>query len=87
MIAPRRGPTSRERRSRSSTWSRTSCLARQGTERPCRWNGLRELEARIAFIFGAREEVERIEQYHRDYNVVEHDAPLHGTRGLFRTNG
>ena len=46
-----------------------------------------ELEARIAFIFGAREEVERIEQYHRDYNVVEHDAPLHGTRGLFRTNG
>jgi fructose-1,6-bisphosphatase I/sedoheptulose-1,7-bisphosphatase len=45
------------------------------------------LHQRIAFIFGAREEVERIEQYHRDHNVVEDDAPLYGRRGLFRTYG
>ncbi len=44
-----------------------------------------DLHQRIAFIFGAREEVERIEQYHRDYNVVERNEPLYGTRGLFRT--
>ncbi|MGH4021662.1 MAG: class 1 fructose-bisphosphatase [Pseudonocardiaceae bacterium] len=46
-----------------------------------------DLHQRIAFIFGAREEVERIEQYYRDHNVVERDEPLYGTRGLFRTNG
>jgi fructose-1,6-bisphosphatase I / sedoheptulose-1,7-bisphosphatase len=46
-----------------------------------------ELHPRIAFIFGAREEVERIEQYHRDDNVAEYDTPLFSTRGLFRTNG
>jgi fructose-1,6-bisphosphatase I/sedoheptulose-1,7-bisphosphatase len=46
-----------------------------------------DLHQRIAFIFGAREEVERIEQYHRDHNVVEDEAPLYGTRGLFRTTG
>jgi len=46
-----------------------------------------ELHQRTAFIFGAREEVERIEQYHRDHNVVNDEAPLYGTRGLFRTNG
>ncbi|MGB8962508.1 MAG: class 1 fructose-bisphosphatase [Pseudonocardiaceae bacterium] len=46
-----------------------------------------ELHQRIALIFGAREEVERIEQYHRDHNVVEYDTPLFRTRGLFRTNG
>jgi fructose-1,6-bisphosphatase I / sedoheptulose-1,7-bisphosphatase len=46
-----------------------------------------DLHQRIAFIFGAREEVELIEQYHRDHNVVEDDAPLYGTRGLFRTTG
>jgi len=46
-----------------------------------------ELHQRVAFIFGAREEVERIEQYYRDYNVAEYDTPLFSTRGLFRTNG
>ncbi|MBV9160426.1 MAG: class 1 fructose-bisphosphatase [Pseudonocardiales bacterium] len=46
-----------------------------------------DLHQRIPFIFGAREEVERIEQYHRDHSVVEDDAPLYGSRGLFRTNG
>jgi len=45
------------------------------------------LHQRIGFIFGSREEVERIEQYHRDHNVREYDAPLFGTRGLFRANG
>lgn len=46
-----------------------------------------DLHQRIALIFGAREEVERIERYHRDHNVITDDAPLYGTRGLFRTNG
>ncbi len=45
-----------------------------------------DLHQRIAFIFGARQEVERIEQYYRDHNVVEYDTPLFSTRGLFRTN-
>lgn len=45
-----------------------------------------DLHQHIAFIFGARDEVERIEQYHRDYNVVERDEPFYGTRGLFRAN-
>jgi fructose-1,6-bisphosphatase I/sedoheptulose-1,7-bisphosphatase len=38
---------------------------------------------RIGFVFGARNEVERIERYHRDHNDFEYDAPLFGTRGLF----
>jgi len=40
---------------------------------------------RIGFVFGARNEVERIERYHRDHNDFEYDAPLFGTRGLFKT--
>jgi fructose-1,6-bisphosphatase I/sedoheptulose-1,7-bisphosphatase len=40
---------------------------------------------RISFVFGARDEVERIERYHRDHNEFEFDAPLFGTRGLFKT--
>jgi hypothetical protein len=35
-------------------------------------------------VFGARHEVERIEQYHRDHNERAYDAPLFGARGLFR---
>jgi fructose-1,6-bisphosphatase I/sedoheptulose-1,7-bisphosphatase len=42
------------------------------------------LHQRSGFVFGARNEVERIEQYHRDHNVRPHDAPLFGSRGLFR---
>jgi fructose-1,6-bisphosphatase I/sedoheptulose-1,7-bisphosphatase len=42
------------------------------------------LHQRTGFVFGARREVERIEQYHRDFNKREYDAPLFGTRGLFR---
>jgi fructose-1,6-bisphosphatase I / sedoheptulose-1,7-bisphosphatase len=43
------------------------------------------LHQRIGFVFGARDEVERIEQYHRDHDAAEYAAPLHGSRGLFRT--
>lgn len=39
---------------------------------------------RISFVFGARAEVERIERYHRDHNEFEYDAPLFGSRGLFK---
>ncbi|HEX8739626.1 MAG TPA: class 1 fructose-bisphosphatase [Casimicrobiaceae bacterium] len=39
---------------------------------------------RVGFIFGSGDEVERIERYHRDSNLREYDAPLFGTRGLFR---
>ncbi len=44
----------------------------------------RGLHQRTGFVFGARAEVERIEQYHRDYNERPYDAPLFGARGLFR---
>jgi len=42
------------------------------------------LHERTGFVFGSRREVERIEQYHRDYNERPYDAPLFGARGLFR---
>jgi fructose-1,6-bisphosphatase I/sedoheptulose-1,7-bisphosphatase len=42
------------------------------------------LHQRSGFVFGAKHEVERIEQYHRDFNQKPYDAPLFGTRGLFR---
>lgn len=42
------------------------------------------LHQRTGFVFGARREVERIEQYHRDSNERSCDAPLFGARGLFR---
>ena len=42
------------------------------------------LHQRIGFMFGSRREVERLEQYHRDSNQREYDAPLFGVRGLFR---
>jgi len=41
------------------------------------------LHERIGLIFGSREEVERIERYHRDHNLREYDAPLFAVRGLF----
>ena len=43
------------------------------------------LHQKSGFVFGARHEVERIEQYHRDHNQKPYDAPLFGTRGLFRS--
>jgi len=42
------------------------------------------LHQRTGFIFGSRPEVERIERYHRDYNVRPFEAPLFAARGLFR---
>jgi fructose-1,6-bisphosphatase I/sedoheptulose-1,7-bisphosphatase len=45
------------------------------------------LHQRSGFVFGARHEVERIEQYHRDFNQKPYDAPLFGARGLFRAAG
>ena len=43
-----------------------------------------EVHQRIGFVFGSAEEVERIEQYYRDHNARDLDAPLFGMRGLFR---
>ncbi len=44
-----------------------------------------KLHQRIAFIFGSREEVERIERYHlEDGGDSELDLPLFNARGLFR---
>jgi fructose-1,6-bisphosphatase I/sedoheptulose-1,7-bisphosphatase len=45
------------------------------------------LHQRTGFVFGARHEVERIEQYHRVHNERPYDAPLFGARGLFRAAG
>jgi fructose-1,6-bisphosphatase I / sedoheptulose-1,7-bisphosphatase len=42
------------------------------------------LHQRVPLIFGASEEVERIERYCRDPDEA-YDAPLFGVRGLFRT--
>ena len=38
-------------------------------------------------MFGAADEIERLETYHREYNEREYDAPLFGARGLFRATG
>ncbi len=42
------------------------------------------LHERCGFIFGSKNEVERLEWYHREFNKREYDAPLFGVRGLFR---
>ncbi|MBL8445119.1 MAG: class 1 fructose-bisphosphatase, partial [Zoogloeaceae bacterium] len=46
------------------------------------------LHQRIAFVFGSREEVERIERYHAapDEEADFTDMPLFNTRSLFRTH-
>jgi fructose-1,6-bisphosphatase I/sedoheptulose-1,7-bisphosphatase len=41
--------------------------------------------SRTPLIFGAAEEVERIEAYHRDPEMGRYDAPLFAERGLFRS--
>ncbi|MBK6690079.1 MAG: class 1 fructose-bisphosphatase [Deltaproteobacteria bacterium] len=46
-----------------------------------------DLHQRAGVIFGAREEVERLVRYHRDHNQKEYEAPLFGTRGLFKDPG
>jgi fructose-1,6-bisphosphatase I/sedoheptulose-1,7-bisphosphatase len=44
-----------------------------------------KLHQRIAFVFGSREEVERIERYHAEDNGdADLDLPLFHPRGLFR---
>ncbi|GAB6049245.1 class 1 fructose-bisphosphatase [Hydrogenophilus islandicus] len=43
-----------------------------------------ELHQRIGFVFGSREEVERIEQYHNDPNASPVELPLFAERTLFR---
>lgn len=45
------------------------------------------LHERIGFVFGSKQEVERIAGYHADETPVEFDAPLFGSRGLFRGLG
>ncbi len=49
-----------------------------------------EIHQRIAFVFGAREEVERIERYHAEHYDEPEDAdldlPLYASRGLFRAS-
>jgi fructose-1,6-bisphosphatase I/sedoheptulose-1,7-bisphosphatase len=42
------------------------------------------LHQRIGFVFGAREEVERIERYHRECDDFEYEAPLFGFRNVLR---
>ena len=46
----------------------------------------RSLHERSGFMFGAAEEVERLELYHREFNQRAYDAPLFGARGLFRAD-
>ncbi len=43
-----------------------------------------QLHQRISFVFGARDEVQRIEDYHGEIHEVLDSWPLYGTRGLFR---
>ena len=42
------------------------------------------LHQRIGLIFGSKNEVERIERYHKDPAPAEAETPLFATRGLFR---
>lgn len=42
-----------------------------------------ELHQRIGLVFGSKNEVERIERYHRESNTRQYDAPLFAERGLF----
>ena len=44
-----------------------------------------EIHQRVPFIFGAADEVRRIEHHHSESNDNPSTSPLYGTRGLFRT--
>ena len=44
------------------------------------------LHQRIAFVFGASEEVQRIEKYHSENNEPADVSPLYAARGLFRAS-
>jgi fructose-1,6-bisphosphatase I/sedoheptulose-1,7-bisphosphatase len=43
-----------------------------------------DLHQRIGLVFGSKNEVERIEQYHREPLEKEHNTPLFAERTLFR---
>lgn len=45
------------------------------------------IHQRTGLVFGAAEEVQRIERYHRDHNVRPFPAALFNPRGLFRDTG
>jgi fructose-1,6-bisphosphatase I/sedoheptulose-1,7-bisphosphatase len=45
------------------------------------------IHQRVGLIFGAREEVERIEALHADAGLPRFDAPLFGARGLYLDTG
>ena len=45
------------------------------------------IHQRTGLVFGSSTEVRRIEAYHRDHNERRFDAPLFGSRGLFRDAG
>lgn len=44
-----------------------------------------DIHQRVPFIFGAAEEVRRIEDYHNNDDHNPRTSPLYGTRGLFRS--
>jgi fructose-1,6-bisphosphatase I / sedoheptulose-1,7-bisphosphatase len=44
-----------------------------------------DIHQRVSFVFGAREEVERIEEYHDEIYDPDSTLPLYRTRGLYRT--
>jgi fructose-1,6-bisphosphatase I/sedoheptulose-1,7-bisphosphatase len=43
-----------------------------------------DLHQRIGLVFGSKNEVERIEQYHHEPLEKEHNTPLFAERTLFR---
>jgi fructose-1,6-bisphosphatase I / sedoheptulose-1,7-bisphosphatase len=45
-----------------------------------------DLHQRVPLVFGAADEVERIAAYHCESKTDAYDAPLFGTRGLFRAS-
>ena len=54
---------------------------------PCLEEQPTSIHQRIGFVFGAKDEVELIERYHReDYSDDDLDLPLYANRGLFRAN-
>lgn len=44
-----------------------------------------DIHQRVSFVFGAREEVERVESYHSDTYETDSTLPLYRSRGLYRT--
>lgn len=42
------------------------------------------MHQRIGLVFGSKNEVERIERYHREPALIKDDNPLFAERSLFR---